>query len=186
MIKINKHPKSMQELETSVPSGFTMKFSNGNTISVQFGMGNYCANKNKESKTQCTTAEIAIWDANGTWYEFVDAHDEVLGHCSADDVAKWIQFASTNTIAPKKSITGKLTYTESKGWVVRFNYVNEIVQEFDGEVLSTTTRYEELPVHPDTEILPEMDSSFVDFEVHNIAVGTSEFDITDKDVAVII
>ena len=83
-------------------------------------------------------------------------------------------------------MTGKLAYTESKGWVVRFNYVNEIVQEFDGEVLSTTTRYEELPVHPDTEILPGMDSGFVDFEVHNIAVGTSEFDITDKDVAVII
>ena len=50
MIKINKHPKSVNDFGTSVASGFTMKFSNGNTISVQFGMGNYCANKDVESK----------------------------------------------------------------------------------------------------------------------------------------
>jgi hypothetical protein len=189
MIKINKHPKSMEELQTSVPSGFTMKFDNGNTISVQFGMGNYCANKNKESKTQCTTAEIAIWDAKGTWYKFVDANDEVLGHCSADDVAKWINFAATKTSDTWNPLTGKLVLTESKGWVVRFNFSNEIEQEFDGEVLSSTTRYEELPVHPDClEMAERLGTTklVVDFIAQTIAVGTNEFDITDKDVAVII
>ena len=95
MIKINKHPKSVNDFGTSVASGFTMKFSNGNTISVQFGMGNYCANKDAESKESCTTAEIAIWNSEGKWYEFLNKHDEVLGHCSADVVASWINFAAT-------------------------------------------------------------------------------------------
>lgn len=179
----------MKELQTSVPSGFTMKFDNGNTISVQFGMGNYCANKNKESKTQCTTAEIAIWDANGTWYEFKDAHDEVLGHCSADKVAEWIHFAATKTSDTWNPLTGKLVFTDSKGWVVRFNFSNEIEQEFDGEVLSSTTLYDELPVHPDhvemAEKLYETKLS-VDFVAQTIAVGTNEWDVMDTDVAVIL
>jgi hypothetical protein len=97
MIKINKHPKSAQDFTTQVPAGFTMKFSNGNTISVQFGMANYCANKDKESVESCQTAEIAIWNSEGKWYEFPHRHDEVLGHCSADVVATWINFAATTT-----------------------------------------------------------------------------------------
>lgn len=92
MININNHVKSMADL-TQVPSGFSMTFANGNTISVQFGAGNYCANK-LESNTCCANAEIAIWDKNNKDYTFADDWDQVKGYCSADDVAKWINFAA--------------------------------------------------------------------------------------------
>jgi hypothetical protein len=92
MLKINTHLKNRDTINESVPSGFTMIFSNGNTISVQFGFGNYCENTH-ESKMISSDAEIAIWDKHGHWYNF--GSDDVKGHCSADEVAKWIQFAAT-------------------------------------------------------------------------------------------
>jgi hypothetical protein len=45
--------------------GFHMSFANGLTISVQFGRGNYCANKRAEKNSpfdqQCIDAEVAVW-----------------------------------------------------------------------------------------------------------------------------
>lgn len=98
MIKINNHPKSMKDFSTDIASGFTMKFLNGNTISVQFGMANYCSNRNDESRPESTTAEIAIWNTAGNWYVFEDSIDNVRGYCSADEVAKWIHFAANTQI----------------------------------------------------------------------------------------
>lgn len=54
---------------THIPSGFKMTFENGNTISVQFGWGNYCENRG-ESKPGCVNAEIAIWDSENKWFDF--------------------------------------------------------------------------------------------------------------------
>lgn len=75
--------------------GFGMSFQNGMTISVQYGYGNYCDNyKNEEAgydKTgiiESSDAEIAIWDKEGTWFNF--GHDTVKGNCSVDEVAQWI------------------------------------------------------------------------------------------------
>jgi len=77
--------------------GFSLTFENGWTISVQFGYGNYCDNKHhpdgwdfskKQEVTQSSDAEIAIWDANGEWYNFDS--DTVKGYCSANEVAEWI------------------------------------------------------------------------------------------------
>jgi hypothetical protein len=93
MIKINTHIKNREEVYIDVPSGFTMIFENGNTISVQFGQGNYCSNKG-ESKDTSDTAEIAMWNKEGDWYQ-IQPHDEVKGYCNADEVAKWIHFAAT-------------------------------------------------------------------------------------------
>lgn len=93
MIKINTHIKNREETYTDVPSGFQMTFNNGNTISVQFGFGNYCSNRG-ESKDTSTTAEVAIWNKDGKWYQ-IQSHDEVLGHCNTDEIAKWIHFAAT-------------------------------------------------------------------------------------------
>jgi hypothetical protein len=48
--------------------GFTMKFANGNTVSVQFGRGNYCENRNTPDKNgdihRCENAEFMVWDEN--------------------------------------------------------------------------------------------------------------------------
>ena len=80
-------------------TGFQMTFENGWTISVQFGYGNYCDNnrhpdgfdfgKNLDI-VQSSDAEIAIWDSEGSWYNF--GSDTVKGYCSADEVATWIEF----------------------------------------------------------------------------------------------
>jgi hypothetical protein len=89
--------------------GFQIKFANGWTVSVQFGTGNYCENRDFTTGTGqrfpgttdgyerreytagamgCQTAEIAAWDSNDVWYAF--EHDTVKGWCSADDVAAFI------------------------------------------------------------------------------------------------
>lgn len=84
--------------------GFQVTFENGNTISVQFGYGNYCENRNAHEKypigkyvdfVECETAEIAIWDKNDIWFTrqcFSDWYgenigDDVKGYVSADMVA---------------------------------------------------------------------------------------------------
>lgn len=78
--------------------GFTMTFSNGWTISVQFGYGNYCENgrhpdghyffKGKDMVSS-SDAEIAIWNKEGDWYNF--GTDSVKAYCSTDEVAEWIE-----------------------------------------------------------------------------------------------
>ena len=85
--------------QTLIPSGIRMLFGNGNVISIQFGYGNYCDNRD-ESKPECKTAEIAIWNKNGDWFEF-DGGDTVKGWCDTDEVAKWINFAANNEITRK-------------------------------------------------------------------------------------
>lgn len=77
--------------------GFSITFENGWTISVQFGFGNYCTNRNhpdgidfssKQNVVTCPDAEIAIWDKDGVWYNF--ENDPIKGFCSPDEVADWI------------------------------------------------------------------------------------------------
>ena len=83
--------------------GFTLKFENGWTISVQFGLMNYCERRSvkqgqslfddmKNSRTESLTAEIAIWEDENNYYNF--GHDIVKGHCTADEVAEWIDKVS--------------------------------------------------------------------------------------------
>ena len=66
--------------------GFSMTFANGYTISVQFGQGNYCS---RDVRNKAVSAEIAIWDKDGTWYNF--GHDTVKGHCSPDELVTWMK-----------------------------------------------------------------------------------------------
>lgn len=82
--------------------GFSMRFENGWTISVQWHSGAYCDrrsldhafddfNDRPEGRGQAaesTNAEIAIWDEAGEWYRF--ENDEVLGYQTPDQVAEWI------------------------------------------------------------------------------------------------
>jgi hypothetical protein len=71
--------------KTEDHEGFSMKFANGYTISVQFGNGNYCT---RDSIGVAESAEIAIWDQDKTWYDF--GMDTVKGWCSADEVVSWM------------------------------------------------------------------------------------------------
>jgi len=90
--------------KTNQNKGFTMTFKNGITISVQFGAGNYCERRNLTAPIQgemqmntveSKTAEIAIWDKEGTWFSF--GHDTVKGWVEADEVATWIIFCTAAT-----------------------------------------------------------------------------------------
>jgi len=74
--------------------GFGMTFDNGFTISVQWGKDNYCEKKNlnEEYDIEMTkgnwkslNAEIAVF--NDTRIVPVGNSDEVIGWCSADEVA---------------------------------------------------------------------------------------------------
>lgn len=71
-------------IQNEYHNGFTMTFKNGWTISVQFGEGNYATRREGVS----ISAEIGIWDKDGTWYDF--GHDQVSGHNDTNAVAFWI------------------------------------------------------------------------------------------------
>ena len=97
MITINKKMRGYvggKYDATSIPCGIQMTFANGNTISIQFGYGNYCENRDI-SKPTSKDAEIAIWNSKQQWYTF-ESSNQVKGYCSADEVAEWILFASTH------------------------------------------------------------------------------------------
>jgi len=93
----------MSKFRSTYRPGFTMTFENGWTISVQWHTGAYCDRRSLEhaiddfndrpegrgQAAESTTAEIAIWDKEGNWYNF--GSDEVLGYQTADQVAKWIE-----------------------------------------------------------------------------------------------
>ena len=76
----------------SAGTGFSMKFANGWTVSVQFGEYSYCNNRDllhsERNKNKCINAEIAAWDANDEWYSFET--DQVKGWCDADEAADFI------------------------------------------------------------------------------------------------
>jgi len=80
--------------------GFSIKFENGWTASVQFGPGNYCDNKmvgyhDLPKHTSCANAEVAAWSKDDVWHNFGD--DTVKGWMSPADVLKFL-----NMVAKKK------------------------------------------------------------------------------------
>lgn len=90
-------------LKITEGKGFQLTFINGLTISVQFGPMNYCSNKDlsadmfKTSQTPIVSsydAEIAIWDSQGTWFNF--GYDTVKGHCDPDTVGDWITYTQNS------------------------------------------------------------------------------------------
>ena len=84
--------------------GFQLTFENGITVSVQFGYGHYCANRNNRNfsrpQERCSSdnAEVAVIGANGEWLTrevfeklgWDDPCDDVAGYVAADEVAKLI------------------------------------------------------------------------------------------------
>ena len=77
--------------------GFQMFFSNGWTVSVQFGEGNYCETRIDETgHVASDTAEIAAWNHKNEWFKFPS--DNVKGWCKPEEVARFVHAIST---APK-------------------------------------------------------------------------------------
>lgn len=83
--------------KSSYNKGFSMTFKNGLTISVQWGVGNYCERRSfhhtniddlKNIDNWSPDAEIAIWNEHGVDFNF--EYDSVKGFVSADEVAHWI------------------------------------------------------------------------------------------------
>lgn len=78
--------------------GFQITFSNGYTVSVQFGVGNYCdkkgsGNYNEERMYdvwESPDAEVAVWDKDGNWVRPADMDDDVKGYLTPDEVAEII------------------------------------------------------------------------------------------------
>ena len=75
--------------------GFHMTFSNGCTISVQFGSGNYCSNRDTNFNPsvdhfcESPDAEIAVWDQGHNFITrefFPDLNDDVIDHLSTNHV----------------------------------------------------------------------------------------------------
>jgi len=82
---------------TKTENGFRITCENGYAISVQFGLGNYCSNRNGDSNTS-TDAEIAVLDGNG---EFValSEYDDVVGYQSVNDFSLILSAVSSGRIS---------------------------------------------------------------------------------------
>ena len=66
----------------------TKSFDSGWTVSVQWGSGNYCDNKNgRDPQPESETAEVAAWKNRGAMHTWPDG-DQVLGYQGVADVAK--------------------------------------------------------------------------------------------------
>lgn len=91
-------------LKSTRNKGFQLTFENNLTISVQFGTENYCERRSvarmdstmrSDDIVESKNAEIAIWDEQGTWFDF--GSDTVNGWLSANEVALWINKVSSAT-----------------------------------------------------------------------------------------
>ena len=100
--------------------GFHVTLPNGNTVSVQWGPGNYSSNysaslmasreaEKRGEEWTSTTAEIAAWrdiregetparkDADTMWHTF-DCGDQVRGRLSPERVLEFLDFAADNEL----------------------------------------------------------------------------------------
>ena len=80
--------------------GFQLEMKNGWTVSVQWGVGNYCSRRwednfdapRKDDYWQSNTAEIAAWKTDSPrreWYSFGEEED-VKGYCNVQEVTDFI------------------------------------------------------------------------------------------------
>lgn len=74
----------------TIKAGLQMTFNNGFSISIQFGAGNYCENRNC-SKDNSKNVEVAIFDKNDNFYRLESMTDDVVGYVSMDGLADYIQ-----------------------------------------------------------------------------------------------
>jgi hypothetical protein len=118
------------------PSGFMVDLENGWTVSVQFGIGNYCSNRSSKGNPfidipefmDCPNAEIAAWptDSRGEgmptytreWYTFEDGQ-EVQGWQNPTDVLEFLNKVSSfpsTSFTTTRVLTAKDVQVASKKW----------------------------------------------------------------------
>ena len=84
-------------------SGFHITFSNGWTVSVQFGPGNYCDNYGRDigreeeacGKEGSTTAECAVWGPDGKMVARPGWDSTVSNRSTPTEVLELLNWAST-------------------------------------------------------------------------------------------
>ena len=87
--------------EITQGKGFHIKFGNGRTISVQWGVGNYC--DNRDSDPTCLTTEQvhrAVGEKGSSTAEVMLSGDDIMaagvkGYCSPAEVAVMVYWAAT-------------------------------------------------------------------------------------------
>jgi len=99
----------MSRFSITSHKGFHLTFNNSWQVSVQFGPGNYCEQRNADHYSpesndiwRSSNAEIAVWSTrNGKMVTL--EYDVVRGYTTADEVAKVIHKVST----AKSTLTSK-------------------------------------------------------------------------------
>jgi hypothetical protein len=99
--------------EITMNKGFHMKFANGFSVSVQWGLGNYCANKWGEGRfgepvPACPDAEVAAFDPEGNIINLATG-DQVVGWLTADEV---LTFMTAVAALSADNIPNKLLIAE--------------------------------------------------------------------------
>ena len=92
----------MSKFTSCLNKGFQMDFQNGFSISVQWGIGNYCAVREKDAYGtpqkqdywDSVSAEIAVFDNDSRFIE-IREDDQIAGWLSTDTVAKVIAIVSS-------------------------------------------------------------------------------------------
>lgn len=100
--------------------GFQITFDNGMTISVQWGVSNYCSRRSldtisfnpelSEKRIHSEDAEIAIWDESGNWFDF--SSDQVKPYCTPDEVVQIMNF-----------VRGAKSFVDLREILVDFNLI---------------------------------------------------------------
>ena len=95
--------------------GFQLEMKNGWTVSVQWGVGNYCSRRweddlfapRKDDYWQSKTAEIAAWkrdgETNREWYSFGEG-EEVKGYCDVQEVIEFINMVASFGSCPAEPV----------------------------------------------------------------------------------
>jgi len=87
--------------KTTSKHGFHITFSNGYTVSVQFGPHNYCSNQQQfvtlaDDTNEGNTAEVAVWSESGPLIAHPDFDgDTVGGYYTPEDVLKLLNWAAS-------------------------------------------------------------------------------------------
>ena len=97
-------PSTTPHLNCFRNQGFQIRFSNGYTVSVQFGHFHYCASRDLNVAYDAwrtgddthfsPNAEVAVMDPNGNFLKFDSCTDHVRGHTDPDTVGKIITWVS--------------------------------------------------------------------------------------------
>ena len=85
--------------------GFHMEFANGWMVSVQFGAGNYCQNRDAEFDNDIATgrkgasnAECAVFSPDGEMAQLEGWDDTVKGWMSPDEIAELITWTQSQPV----------------------------------------------------------------------------------------